>query len=622
MGLEKKRNPRYEEELVKEIKDDFLLRQKERRELEQQWRLNINYLMGNQYCEITPSGEVDEEEKYYYWQNRNVYNHIAPIVETRVAKLSRIRPIMSVRAQGAEDCDIKTAKIATNVLNSTYHRLSLDGVIAKATLFSEVFGTSFYKIVWNDQKGKNIGAPYGESVYEGDIEVLAVSPFEIYPDSLFRTSLDEVKSVIHARAMHVDDIEEIYGVRVEGGDVDVFKMDKAQSVFFGKARISGGVVHDNAIVIERYERPSKAFPNGRVVTVAGDKLVAVSELPYLNGRDFKRDFPFVKQDSITLPTCFFGVSIIDRLLPLQRAYNAIKNRKHEFINRLSMGVVTVEDGSIDTDELVEEGLSPGKVIVYRQGSRPPQIMSAGNVPVDLTYEEQRLTEEFISVSGVSEVSRSSAIPENATSGVALQVLLEQDETRLNSTAEEIKRAIKQIAKHIIRLFKQFSSKTRMMKIAGNSQKAEVFYFSASDLTSDDVVFDTENEISVTPAQKKSAVLEIFATGLLSDKDGKIDERTKTKILEIMGFGSLDNANDLTSLQISRALKENLDAQKGDIKVEEFDDHDVHIVEHTRYLLSGEKSAEDEKIKTRLIEHIRKHKLAKSIENQPIQGVVE
>ena len=45
MKLLKKENPRYEEELVKEIKDDFLLRQKERRELEQQWRLNVNYLM-------------------------------------------------------------------------------------------------------------------------------------------------------------------------------------------------------------------------------------------------------------------------------------------------------------------------------------------------------------------------------------------------------------------------------------------------------------------------------------------------------------------------------------------------------------------------------------------------
>lgn len=614
-----KKDSKFYEELAKEVLEDFKRRQEERREIEDGWRLNINYLMGNQYCEILPSGEVSEEDKYYYWQNRNVYNHIAPIVETRVAKLSRVRPIMSVRAQGGEDCDVKTAKIATNVLNSTYHRLALDGIITQATHYSEVFGSSFYKIVWNNNRGCSLGDSDGERVYEGDVDIIAVSPFEIYPDSLFRPSLSEVKSLIHARAMRVDDIEELYGVRVEGADVDVFKLEKASGGKFNKTKISSGIVSDNAIVIERYERPTKAFPNGRVITVAGDKIVAISELPYVNGKDFTRDFPFVKQDSISVPTCFFGTSVIERLLPLQRAYNAIKNRKHEFLNRLSMGVITVEDGSIDTDELVEEGLSPGKVIVYRQGANPPQIMESGRVPIDFAYEEEKLTNEFISVSGVSEISRSSAIPDNVTSGVALQVLLEQDETRLNLTADEIKLAIKTVAKHILRLFKQFSSSVRMMKIAGDSQKAEVFYFNSSDLTSDDVVFDTENEISTTPAQKKSAVLELFQTGLFSGSNGKIDERTKSKILEIMGFGSLDNANDLTNLHISKALKENLDASTKDIEPSDYDDHDVHILEHTRYLLSGEENADRKIIEGKIATHINKHKLLKNINNQSIES---
>ena len=53
-----------------------------------------------------------------------------------------------------------------------------------------------------------------------------------------------------------------------------------------------------------------------------------------------------------------------------------------------MGVITVEDGSVDTDDLAEEGLSPGKIIVYRQGTNPPSVMGTGNVPNDLTYEEE------------------------------------------------------------------------------------------------------------------------------------------------------------------------------------------------------------------------------------------
>ena len=45
--------------------------------------------------------------------------------------------------------------------------------------------------------------------------------------------------------------------------------------------------------------------------------------------------------------------MIERIIPVQRAYNAVKNRKQEFLNRLSMGVITVEDGSVDTDDLAE-----------------------------------------------------------------------------------------------------------------------------------------------------------------------------------------------------------------------------------------------------------------------------
>ena len=65
--------------------------------------------------------------------------------------------------------------------------------------------------------------------------------------------------------------------------------------------------------------------------------------------------------------------LVALLIPYQRAYNAVKNREMEYINRQSMGVLCVEDGSIDVDALCEEGISGGKVIVFRQGSTPPKF---------------------------------------------------------------------------------------------------------------------------------------------------------------------------------------------------------------------------------------------------------
>lgn len=596
----RKKKENFRDEVLSDLFADFYSRQDERRKLEKQWELDLEFLAGNQYCEISPRGEVEEEEKYYYWQNRGAFNHIAPIIDSRVAKLTKMKPIMSVKAAGAEESDVKNAKLATALVNSSYQRLSLGDVISKTTGWSESCGTGFYFIGWNPDAGKLLGEVDGKKVFEGDVVVESVSPFEIYPDSLCYENIESCESIIRARAMKTADVERLYGITVAGEDVKVFGVDKAAT---GKS-----IVHDSVLVLEKYERPTADFPDGRLIVACEKTILYMGELPYVNGVEGRRGFPFVKQNSIDKAGCFFGMSMVERLIPVQKAYNAVKNRKQEFLNRLTMGVVAVEDGSVDTDELAEEGLSPGKIIVYRQGANPPALMGTGTMPTDLNREEDRLLNEFILLSGVSEFSRSTDVAAG-TSGVALQLLIEQEDARLNAVTENVRSAIRETAKQMIRLFKQFATSTRLLRTAGEQGKVELYYFNSSDLGSDDVVFDTENELSYTPAQKKSAVYELIDAGLLTDDTGKLSERTKAKLLEILGFGSIDNTLDIESLHINKADEENLSGFKKPIGVDEYDDHELHIAEHTRFLLSAESEGvrKNPETKKNALEHLRVHK---------------
>ena len=92
---------------------------------------------------------------------------------------------------------------------------------------------------------------------------------------------------------------------------------------------------------------------------------------------------------------WFGeFGIVSRLAPIQRAYNAIKNRKHEYLSRIALGVLVVEDGSVDLDNLEEEGVGPGKVIVYRQGSKIPTMLNQPMLAKEFENEEERLLMEF------------------------------------------------------------------------------------------------------------------------------------------------------------------------------------------------------------------------------------
>lgn len=622
------RQERYKENLVKDVINDFKYRQFERKPIEAQWLLNMNFLYGNQYCNIV-NNDVEDNSKQYFWQEREVFNHISPIVESRIAKLSQIRPTMSVVPATNSDEDISTAKVSKNLINSVYHKLNISDKIVTCTHYSEICGTGFYKVVWDSKKGKKLATIDGEDVFEGEVGVEVVSPFEIFPDSISYENVDDCSSIIHAKSYSREAVKQIWGIEELGEDIDVFSSDNISNMGgYGYSAVSTKVVptvkHDQVLVIEKYVAPTTDFPNGRLIIVAGNTLVFDGELPYENGEDKKRCFPFIKQVSLKQPNCFFGTSIIERIIPVQRSYNAVKNRKHEYLNRLSMGILTVEDGSVDYENLEEEGLCPGKVLIYRQGSTAPKIMDNGSIPSDFKEEEEKLLEEFNTISGVNDLFSSNNSKLNNLSGVTLELLLEQDNNRLNISSDQIKFAIKSIASQILRLYKQFVSSNRIAKVIGKDGSIEMFYFGKSDISSDDIIFQTENEIGETKAQKRSLIFELLNANLLSDENGKMSTRVKAKILEMLGFGMWDSQYDLEELHMRKAGKENLsiiEMQNVDDPLE-IDNHALHIDEHIAFMLSEEfyrASKQNAKLKEIMLEHIKKHKEFLKKENLQTEG---
>lgn len=606
---------KIEDIVVKETLEDFEERVRARKSFDNQWQLNMNFYMGNQYCDVGYGGFVREMDKQYFWQEREVFNHIAPIIDIRLSKLAKIKPKMQVLPATNEEEDLYTAKVGKKILDSVSNKMNLSAKINQATKWSEICGTSFYKISWNPNLGQVVALEDdGKKIKTGDVDISVCSPFEIYPDSATHESLQECQSLIHARAYTVEEIKQTYGVDVEGKDINVYSLD-GTSVSLGGLGYSGLATKliettrkNSAIVLEKYVKPCEKFPDGRLIIVAGDKLVYDGELPYLNGIDGKREFPFVRQICNEEVGNFWGVSMISRLIPIQRAYNAVKNRKHEYINRLTLGVLAVEDGSVDIDNLEEEGLAPGKILVYRQGSSAPKFLGGENVPSDFEKEEEKLLKEFNSLSGTSEIGSMENVSASL-SGVALELLIDENETRLKFTTDSMKSAIKTMAKHILRLYKQFATFPRLIKIVGDDGTFDVFYFKGNDISSDDVQFDTDNETNDTLSQRRTMIFTLLDKGLLADEDGKISNSMKAKIMENIGFGVWDNSVDLRDLHIKNADIENSKLNSGkDVEVKEIDDDELHINQHTAYMLKVLYSGEyDKKIEKLFLKHIQKHK---------------
>ena len=169
----------------------------------------------------------------------------------------------------------------------------------------------------------------------------------------------------------------------------------------------------------------------------------------------------------------------------------------------------------------------------------------------------------------------------------------------------------------MKLYKQFAILPHTTRIVNDNGSMEMFYWKNSDLTNDEVVFETENETNESPAQKRSMIYEILNTGLLHDEEGKISNSLRHKILQQLGFGIWEGGQDIKSLQINNADKENVNLlEKNEMpKPKDIDDHELHINQHICFMLSNEfekKVSRNEKLEKKLMEHIKQHKLYQNL----------
>lgn len=621
----------FKDELIKLVKSEYDRRKTERIPFELQWQLNINFLGGNQYCDISlETRSVVEIPKLYWYSEREPYNHIAPIYETRLAKLGKVDPSLKARPSTNSRQDISSAKICTALLKGTYSEKKMLEKIKYANAWAEQTGTVFHKPVWDIRKGKILGVLNDEEIREGDINQSVVPSFEIFPDSPFSEGIEGCRSLIHARAMHVDDIFEQWGQEVKGREVDVFNMSQTSIGCGGLGytanvqKVTPAKKKNHEVVLEYYERPSRKFRNGRLIIIAGTTLLYYGELPYMIGDDNERGIPFVRQVCIDRPGYFWGISVIERLIPIQRSYNAVKNRKHEYINRCTIGVLTYVDGSIDIETIESDGIPPGSHIPYMDGKQPPRFLENGGLPPEFENEEAKLENLFTVISGVSSFARESTPPVGANSGVAMEIVKEQDDNRLSLTAENIRLAVIRVGIMWLRLYKQFAQGPRVLKYVGSNNDVQVMDWQSTDITTFDVVIESENELAQTPAQRKQMVFDLLNAGLFNDPDtGHISRAVRSKILEMVELGNWESGDSVDVEHINRAMRENMFLEKGQVPhIFEFDDDGLHMNEHIKYMLTTDfeqLAATNPQMANMMYMHLKQHEASLAFKAGQQQG---
>lgn len=619
----KKHKRKYKRELVTDMdKITFVKQEYERRRLERlyfelKWQLNMAFIEGNQYKYISAlTNSLVEFPKEIEWQERGAYNHMHPIYTTRLAKLSRLNLNFKASPATSDSSDINNAYVTTKVLKYWAENARLNKIQNKANAWMEQTGTAVWKTIWNNKKGKKIGERLNENgekefVFEGDVDNVVCSPFEIFPDSSYNEDVEFCNSIIHARVVDVDYIYDNFNVDILGTENALFSSQLTAIMSIGADNgfeLDKKKKTNSLMLYEYYENPSKEFPNGRLIIVSDrcEKVLYEGELPLVNANYNNRRLPFNIQRSFVRPGYFWGRCILDDVIPVQRRYNAIKNRTAEYMNRVAIGVMVVDSSTYELNDLEETGVAPGQIIQYKasESSSVPQYMQSPPLPNEFFNQEQMELGNFTKISGVSEVSRDSSAPSGISSGRALMVLQEQDDTRFSLTARNIQDCMLEVASKTLYAYKQFVELPRMIKICGENDGIKVLSWDKNTLTAEDIMVDGVARIGETLPQKRNMVLELINLGLFRDQNGVMDSN---KILEMLEFGSTDVALDINRLEKQKTSEENTRLMVGTpVSAQWFELHEVAIDAHKEFMLTSDYTMLTDDIKQMFEEHLRQH----------------
>lgn len=623
----------YADDIVGYISKALEERRGDRMVFELQWTLNGNFLAGHQNCEMDVNLRriTDEENVELRDRERRVYNRIAPIMETRQAHLGSVTYDMVINPRTYESDDYAKATVSTKLLSYCKQNTDFAHKMRRVIAWAELTGTAYTMSWWDAERGEVIAfeekvADDGITVEErpiraGDLDFGIISSYEVFPASLTVEDIADQHDIIIEQVRDVGAVYDLYGLKLEGERVESYVLTPIAkgTTGHGQNNVTLGMEKEtieNAVRVVTYlENPSRDYPKGRIAIVIRGKLVFYGDLP-------GGVMPLVAIKAKAVSGQFYGKSVIQDLIPLQRAYNKVRNKKQDFIDTIANNPIVMDNGAVDNMEDLEMyGIESGSVIMVHPGLNGPQILEYPAPPAIVESEQQGLEAQMEYTAGVSQMMVYGNTPTGVTSGTAIENLQQIDNTRMSLTADNIRDGVVQMAKIWLKLYKSYAAGYRVLRITGNEESGSVAVWTREDINSYDVEYTAENELRNSADQKKQDFLAAYQSGLFTDANGVNGQEVKRVGRELFLKGNTETLS-MDELQQKYARRENTYLSAGVVpKRGRYDNDEIHLDEHIRYAISREYQIFAEKMPeyaAMFDQHIAEHQQAVAQKQQQQQ----
>jgi hypothetical protein len=282
----------------------------------------------------------------------------------------------------------------------------------------------------------------------------------------------------------------------------------------------------------------------------------------------------------------YADGILEDARALNKSANRVMSKLREHLDKmLNAHLIVPFQAGIDKNVW---GDKPGQIIQYQKGYKPEALVPP-DIPQGMFEYLDVQIDRAKMITGYSDVGRGEA--QNDLSGRAVAFYTENEQSMREPDMASHRRALLEVAQHMVLLARQFFDDGRMISLVGENGKIELTEFTSDEFDWDnDFVPEVYTGKPSSHAALVSEVIEFAGAGLFEDTPAA--ERARRMLGDNYAYVS---GFDPFREDRQRARRENLTVLRDPvtpIQVQSYDTHQVHLEEHYKFMrtLEWQKSA--------------------------------
>jgi hypothetical protein len=562
-----------------------------RKPLEQQWQVNTNYVLGNQWIEFNNRTLLVQNLQSPSYRIRATDNLLFGKVRSAISR-HLTNPRAQVIPETRSDMDMRRSEAKEGVLNHLWHATQLPTKLWHALWWGKVCGNAFFYVDWDKWGGdtyKDESGQYGL----GEVAVEVLSPWSVWIDPAAGPE-SWGRYCWVGRMEDVQDVKVKYGVDDIPTDGDAHEYENMTGMLGSSSPNRQGSYQDDyrrkykghCLVKTLYRFRSESLPGGQVVTMVGDTVLEEAPLTW---------FPLVNYCNIPWLDMPWGDTEVRQALERQKTRNRMLSSLEEYTRVMAKGKWLAHKASkISAGTLNSEH---GEIVSW-EGNQPPQPITVPSLPAEVLRVFESTQQAIDDIFADHPVSQGKSIGANSAA-TTVQMLQEADTQQHSPNIILWEQSLRTLYQKMLDCAAKNYQQGRKISVLGEDAKADIRVLdrgmdSYGQPTGEDLLggpnrvhIQTGSSIPENKALRSEIVRRNFQSGLYGNPQ---DPDVRREVLRMLDVGVIDTLYRDIKLDEAKATLENqtlITDPAAVIYADELDNHVVHVRSHERVMKSPE-----------------------------------